>query len=134
MTRTYSRTFGAPKADFDRIYIEPDPRLYFVTLGALDYVIPDVAGPVFEQLVRARKEALGGLWADEHGRAHLKASVRAVPEKGLANKALIALLAKQTGTAKSLVTLESGSTSRSKVLALPREAAAIIDRLLQEEG
>ncbi|MGD9829147.1 MAG: class I SAM-dependent methyltransferase [Hyphomicrobiaceae bacterium] len=59
MTRTYSRTFGAPKADFDRIYIEPDPRLYFVTLGALDYVIPDVAGPVFEQLVRARKEALG---------------------------------------------------------------------------
>ncbi|MCB1421300.1 MAG: DUF167 domain-containing protein [Nitratireductor sp.] len=82
----------------------------------------------------ARKEALGGLWADEHGRAHLKASVRAVPEKGLANKALIALLAKQTGTAKSLVTLESGSTSRSKVLALPREAAAIIDRLLQEEG
>lgn len=98
----------------------------------------DIAGDEIRLRIRlspgARKEGLGGIWADEHGKAHLKASVRAVPEKGLANKALIALLAKQTGVAKSLITLESGSTSRSKVLSLPYEAAAIIDRLLQENG
>lgn len=82
----------------------------------------------------ARTEALGGMWEDEHDRAYLKASVRAVPEKGQANKALIALLAKQTGVAKSLITLESGSTGRSKTLAMPREAAAAIDRLMKETG
>lgn len=98
----------------------------------------DITGDEIRLRIRlspgARKEGLGGLWEDEHGRAHLKGSVRAVPEKGQANKALIALLAKQTGMAKSLITLESGSTSRSKALTLPCEAAAIIDRLVQEEG
>ena len=82
----------------------------------------------------ARTETLGGVWADEHGRVHLKASVRAAPEKGQANKALIALLAKQTGVAKSLITLECGSTSRAKTLELPREAAAGIDMLMRESG
>ena len=98
----------------------------------------DIAGDGIRLRIRlspgARIEALGGLWQDEHGRAYLKASVRAVPEKGQANKALVALLAKRTGVAKSLITLESGSTGRSKTLTLPREAAAGIDRLMGERG
>ncbi|MCB1415193.1 MAG: DUF167 domain-containing protein [Phyllobacteriaceae bacterium] len=98
----------------------------------------DISGDEIRLRIRlspgARKEAIGGTWADEHDRLHLKAAVRAVPEKGLANKALIALLAKRTGVAKSLITLESGSTSRSKTLILPREAAAGIDMLMRESG
>lgn len=64
----------------------------------------------------ARKEEAGGLFLDASGRGWLKASVRAVPEKGLANVALVALIAKTTGIAKSRIVLQSGSTARTKAL------------------
>ena len=44
--------------------------------------------------------------------------MRAVPEKGAANTALIKLVAKAVGLPKSAVDLESGSTSRIKTLRL----------------
>ncbi|WP_075997488.1 DUF167 domain-containing protein [Salaquimonas pukyongi] len=82
----------------------------------------------------ARTEMLGGVWKDENGRCHLKASVRAVPEKGQANKALIALLAGKTGVAKSRIALESGSAGRLKTLKMPFEAAAGIDEAVKKAG
>src|SRR3546814_12223073 len=48
------------KADFSAIYVQPDPRAYFRTLGALGYVIPHLARPVFDQLIEARQRAQGG--------------------------------------------------------------------------
>jgi SAM-dependent methyltransferase len=48
------------KADFSAIYVQPDPRAYFRTLGALGYVIPHLARPVFDQLIEARRRARGG--------------------------------------------------------------------------
>ncbi|WP_370153844.1 hypothetical protein [Ferrovibrio sp.] len=45
------------KADFSAIYVQPDPRAYFRTLGALGYGIPHLARPVFEQLIAARRQA-----------------------------------------------------------------------------
>lgn len=39
------------KADFNDIYRRRDPRAYYTVLGGLDYVIPEVARPVFAQLV-----------------------------------------------------------------------------------
>jgi SAM-dependent methyltransferase len=44
------------KANFDEIYTERDPRQYFRVLGQLDYIIPHLAQPIFEQLIRARAE------------------------------------------------------------------------------
>lgn len=44
------------KSDFSEIYLDKDPREYFRVLGQLDYIIPHVAQPVFEQLIRARAE------------------------------------------------------------------------------
>jgi hypothetical protein len=41
------------KADFNSIYVQPDPRAYFNVLGGLDYVIPHLAQPVFQQLIAA---------------------------------------------------------------------------------
>lgn len=41
------------KADFNSIYVQPDPRAYFSVLSGLDYVIPHLAQPVFQQLVAA---------------------------------------------------------------------------------
>ncbi|MDX3900708.1 MAG: DUF167 domain-containing protein [Sphingobium sp.] len=62
----------------------------------------------------AQRERLGGLWTDAGGDAWLAASVRAAPEKGRANVALIALLADRLGCPKSMFSLESGNTNRLK--------------------
>jgi hypothetical protein len=47
-------TINKVKTNFDQIYVEKDPRKYFSYLGQLDYIIPHLAQPVFEQLIRAR--------------------------------------------------------------------------------
>ena len=47
------------KAVFDDIYTQSDPRSYFSVLGALDYMIPDVAEPVIRQLLDARAHHYG---------------------------------------------------------------------------
>jgi SAM-dependent methyltransferase len=44
------------KSDFSKIYTERDPREYFRVLGQLDYIVPHVAQPVLDQLIRARAE------------------------------------------------------------------------------
>lgn len=44
------------KANFDDIYTSNDPRQYFRVLGQLDYIIPHLAQPIFDQLIRARAE------------------------------------------------------------------------------
>jgi hypothetical protein len=48
-----TRATTSGKADFDRIYNRPDARDYYVTLGALDYAIPQHGADVVEQLVAA---------------------------------------------------------------------------------
>lgn len=48
------------KADFNEIYHQRDPRAYHTVLGGLDYVIPEVAKPLFEQLADRCIEERGG--------------------------------------------------------------------------
>ena len=48
-------SLNASKANFDDIYLQDDPRGYFSVLGALDYIIPDVAAPIIRQILTARK-------------------------------------------------------------------------------
>ncbi|MEG8223462.1 DUF167 family protein [Sphingomonas sp. HH69] len=76
----------------------------------------------------AKKDAIGGGWTDEKGAAWLCARVRAVPEKGRANIALIALLAKALDWPKSAILLESGDTNRLKRLRI-RDGANAAARL-----
>ncbi len=72
----------------------------------------------------ARADAIGGIHVDAEGKSWLKAQVRAVPEKGRANTALVELLAKKAGIAKSRFVLEAGSTSRKKTLRLEHASEA----------
>ena len=44
------------KANFDEIYSSADPREYFAELGALDYMVPDLAQPVVHQLLAALRQ------------------------------------------------------------------------------
>lgn len=74
---------------------------------------------------KSSKDALEGLARQADGKCYLAARVRAVPEKGAANKALTKLTAKTLGLPKSAISLASGSTSRIKTLRLEGDPDAI---------
>jgi hypothetical protein len=66
------------------------------------------------------------------GLAHLKARVTAVPEKGKANKALVALLSKALKIPKTTISIISGDTARQKILRIegdPEDLKSKIDAL-----
>ncbi|MFT3728868.1 MAG: DUF167 family protein [Terricaulis sp.] len=62
-------------------------------------------------------DRIDGRASDENG-VYLKARVRAAPEDGKANAALIVLIAKAAGVPKSKVSIARGATSRMKTLEL----------------
>ena len=64
----------------------------------------------------ARKNEVVGWEEDLFGERTLKISVTAIPEKGKANKAMIALLSKHWHIPKSAITIVRGGTSRTKIL------------------
>lgn len=66
----------------------------------------------------SRDELVG--WQD----AILKVKLQAVPEGGRANKALCALLAKETGCHRREVRIISGEKARNKLVELPRKPSA----------
>lgn len=73
----------------------------------------------------ASRDDLDGVEQGADGRVYLKVRVRAIPEKGKANNALITLLAKRIGIAKSCITIASGETSRLKILMIAGTDASI---------
>jgi len=77
----------------------------------------------------AGADAIEGEEARDDGSRVLRVRVKAVPDKGKANAAVIALLAKKLGLPKSAITLESGETARMKILLVNGEAASVIGRL-----
>lgn len=78
---------------------------------------------------RAAKEGIGTLWRDENNVAWLGVQVRAVPEKGRANRALIEIMAARLGIAASCIRLEAGDTSRLKRVRIAGKAHEIEPRL-----
>lgn len=59
----------------------------------------------------------------------LRVRVKAVPDKGKANAAVIALLAKALDVPKTAVTLVSGDTARHKTVAVEGDPAELVRRL-----
>ncbi len=64
----------------------------------------------------ASKDAVESPSEEASGQRYLKVRVRAVPEKGKANAAIEALLAKTLGLPKSAVSVEKGETHRIKTV------------------
>ena len=58
-TQVSFKSINETKANFDRIYSKADPREYYRVLYGLDYIIPDLARPVFRALIAAREAAAG---------------------------------------------------------------------------
>ena len=64
----------------------------------------------------ASRDAIEGVEIRDDGQARLKLRVRAVPEKGKANKAVVALLAKALAVPKSALSVTAGETARDKTI------------------
>lgn len=75
---------------------------------------------------RASREEISGIAEGVDGTV-LQVRVRAVPEKGKANKALLALLARWLGVAKSDATLAGGGKSRLKRVHIAGSSDELID-------
>lgn len=73
----------------------------------------------------AAKDQIVGIEENAAGKPHLKVKVRAVPEKGKANKALVNFLAKSLGLPKSSFEVISGHTSRAKTVLITGQASEI---------
>ena len=82
--------------------------------------------------VRVQPKASRGAVLGEHNGA-LKVAVTAAPEKGKANKAVIEVLAKALGAAKSDMALIAGTTSRDKVFAIRGTSREAIEALVSKE-
>jgi uncharacterized protein YggU (UPF0235/DUF167 family) len=70
-------------------------------------------------------DAVAGVGVSADGSHHLKARVRAAPEKGAANAALETLLAAWLGRPKRDVKLVAGGTSRLKTVRISGDPAMI---------
>ena len=75
------------------------------------------------------RDAVEGVEILSDGRRVLKARVRAAPENGKANAALIDLLASWLRAPKSAISIRSGETARIKQIFIAGAPAAYLDAL-----
>jgi len=78
---------------------------------------------------KAGQDRLAGSAAGADGRLRVKAAVTAPPEKGRANAALIALLARRLGWPKSRFRVARGQASRDKTIEIAGEPELLAGRL-----
>lgn len=80
---------------------------------------------------KSSRDAIEGTSVSADGRSHLKARVRAVPEDGKANAALVKLVAKTFKAPVSSVIIISGQTARLKTVRIADAGPEIKERLVQ---
>ena len=78
---------------------------------------------------KAGRDRIEGIAALADGRTALAVKVRAVPDKGAANRALTELLAAKLRIPKSAVAVAAGHTARLKQIRLDGDPAELIGRL-----
>ena len=77
----------------------------------------------------AGADRIEGIETRDDGRAVLRLRVAAVPDKGKANAAVMALLGKALAVPKSSISLLAGETGRLKTLMIAGDGAALAARL-----
>jgi uncharacterized protein len=78
---------------------------------------------------KAKRTQFGGLLDEPDGAKALKVSVTAAPEGGKANDAVIALLAREWGVAKSAISVVAGATDRRKLVEIRGPSQELLARL-----
>ena len=79
-------------------------------------ITPDGLSIAVRLTPKSSRDAVESIEVLADGRAVLKARVRAVPEDGKANDALLTLVARALGVARRQATLAGGATSRLKTV------------------
>lgn len=79
---------------------------------------------------KSSRDAIEDIEILADGRSCLKARVRAVPEKGKANQALLKLLAGKLGVPVSALAMSSGSASRLKTIHVAASPTEISRKLV----
>jgi uncharacterized protein (TIGR00251 family) len=74
---------------------------------------------------RASRDGVDGIGSLSDGRDVVLARVRAIPEKGGANDALIKVIAEAFGVAKSTVEIAGGAAARLKQVRISGDPAAL---------
>lgn len=77
----------------------------------------------------AGRDAMDGVETRDDGSAVLRIRVSAVPDKGKANAAVIALLSKCLGVPKSSISLAGGETARMKTVLISGNGEELSIRL-----
>jgi uncharacterized protein (TIGR00251 family) len=75
------------------------------------------------------RDTVEGWDIDSAGASHLKARVRAAPESGKANAALVDLIAKILDVSRSSIAIVSGEKARLKVVAITGDTSALAAKL-----
>lgn len=75
-----------------------------------------------------------GVFCDSQGQEFLRVGVVSVPEKGKANKELIAFFQKKLGVPKSQIEIVSGNISHYKKILLKTNKADIVEKILLLSG
>ena len=83
---------------------------------------------------RGGKDAINGWETDAAGRNYLKARVRAAPEDGKANAALMALLAGVLDVPRSAISIASGAKARLKIVKVDGDPETLRARLERAEA
>ncbi len=78
---------------------------------------------------KAANNRIGDIRASADGEEALRVSVTAPPESGKANKALIALLAKEWKMAKGGITIKTGARGRNKTVFLTGDPKVLMGEL-----
>lgn len=78
---------------------------------------------------KAGQDAIDGAWNGPDGREVLAARVRAAPDKGAANEALLRLVARELGVPRSAVELRAGGTQRLKRIRVRGNATSLAAEL-----
>lgn len=78
---------------------------------------------------RASREDIEGIGALSNGERVLRVRVRAAPDKGAANEALLRLMSDRTGLPRARVALHGGAAARLKTVALRGDPVDLIARL-----
>jgi uncharacterized protein YggU (UPF0235/DUF167 family) len=78
---------------------------------------------------RAARDAIDGIVGGADGRPVLAARVRAVPEQGRANAALVRLLAAAWGVPAGSIAVVGGGRSRSKLIEVAGDPPVLLARL-----
>jgi uncharacterized protein YggU (UPF0235/DUF167 family) len=94
-------------------------------LPACCRLAPDGLGLTVRVTPNANADRIDGLVTRDDGNTVLAVRVRAVPDRGRANEAVIALLAKALAVPKSTVRVTAGLTARTKTLAISGDPAVL---------